>query len=216
MKPRLEDLVGVQDREEGGYAIRCVYESDPGDVNWDKKAQSWKVVPDDAMPTIGLKILKQECDINTFKSYDEDAVIQDVIDEMYKGAHELRQVEYQKPKNDKDDSGRRYMDIVSTMISSCSKIAMATRRGAGNFIITSPTVVKILEEHGNVYKDGFLNHTVQVYEWDDERLETRAICGYKGPGASDCGFVVVHLGNAYQIIDIEGSHRYYVVVENIV
>lgn len=99
-------------------------------------------------------------------------------------------------------AGESYMSVVASIIHQSNKIAIATRRGAGNFVVASPSVISILQAAGHQFVQytsdvkpgtvmaqvGKLNGTIDVYR--DQYAEVDyALVGYKGPGISDTGLI---------------------------
>lgn len=99
-------------------------------------------------------------------------------------------------------AGESYMSVVASIIHQANKIAIATRRGAGNFVVASPSVISILQAAGHQFVQytsdvkpgtimaqvGKLNGTIDVYR--DQYAETDyALVGYKGSGISDTGII---------------------------
>ena len=99
-------------------------------------------------------------------------------------------------------AGEQYMSIVASIVHQANKIAIKTRRGAGNFAVVSPSIASCLQAAGHQwvqYKQdinpstvmaqiGKLNGTIDIYR--DQYAETDfALVGYKGAGISDCGLI---------------------------
>ena len=99
-------------------------------------------------------------------------------------------------------SQEKFSTVISAIIDRSNAIAISTRRGAGNFVIVSPSVATALQSAGpqfnrnTSYVDatcvmpeiGTINDTIKVYR-DSYAVEDYALVGYKGPGISDAGII---------------------------
>jgi hypothetical protein len=99
-------------------------------------------------------------------------------------------------------SGEKYMNLVASIIHQQNKIATATRRGPGNFVVVSPTVATALQAAGHQFVQysqkvnptttmaaiGKLNGTMDVYR-DQYASADYALVGFKGAGISDAGII---------------------------
>lgn len=99
-------------------------------------------------------------------------------------------------------SGESYMAIIAAILEQANKIAITTRRGAGNFVVVSPSVATALQGAGHQFVQykadvnpttvlsqiGKLNGTIDVYR-DSYARTSYALVGYKGPGISDTGLI---------------------------
>jgi len=100
-------------------------------------------------------------------------------------------------------SQEQLASMVTSIIHQANKIATSTRRGAGNFVIVSPTVATALQSvrpafSGNdasvnptqagVAQIGTLNGSITVYR-DQYATDDYALVGYKGAGQNDCGVI---------------------------
>lgn len=99
-------------------------------------------------------------------------------------------------------SGEKYMNIISSIVYQSNKLAVTTRRGAGNFVIVSAAIATALQAAGHPFVAynqnvnatqvmaslGKLNGTMDVYRDQYARSEY-ALVGYKGTGISDCGII---------------------------
>jgi hypothetical protein len=108
-----------------------------------------------------------------------------------------------KVMGDATDIDQNMLTMIACKINRCAnEIARNTRRGAGNFIITSETVAEILKhssnfvttsetdkDYGYVKYLGTLNGTIKVYS--DESIEyNKAVIGYKGGNSEiDTGYI---------------------------
>ena len=94
------------------------------------------------------------------------------------------------------------INILEICINKCANdIARRTRRGAGNFIIISPTIAKILKhsdnfvaaasdeyDYGYVTYLGTLNNIIKIY-CDINIKHDKVLMGYKGSTETDAGYV---------------------------
>lgn len=92
--------------------------------------------------------------------------------------------------------------LVTYIMGLANSIAVATRRGAGNFAIVSPGVATLLEAAGPVWNRtpstvnaldvtpeiGTLGSKIKVYR-DQYALEDYVLVGYKGPASTDAGII---------------------------
>jgi len=100
-------------------------------------------------------------------------------------------------------SQEQLASMVTSIIHQANVIATSTRRGAGNFVVVSPTVSTALQSvrpafSGNdasvnatqagVAQIGTLNGNITVYR-DQYATDDYALVGYKGPGQNDCGVI---------------------------
>jgi hypothetical protein len=101
-------------------------------------------------------------------------------------------------------SQERYANIVAAIINMTNKIAVKTRRGAGNFVVCSPSLSTILQASGHPFtrlhsaanasttlsEIGVLNDTITVYRDVYARGPYEyALAGFKGNGISDAGII---------------------------
>jgi hypothetical protein len=101
-------------------------------------------------------------------------------------------------------SQERYANIVAAIINMTNKIAVKTRRGAGNFCVASPSLCTILQASGHPFtrlhsganasttlaEIGVLNDTITVYRDVYARGPYEyAMAGFKGNGISDAGII---------------------------
>lgn len=99
-------------------------------------------------------------------------------------------------------SGEKFMTIVANIIHQANIIATTTRRGAGNFVVVSPSIATALQGAGHQFVQytsnvnpsttmaaiGKLNGTLDVYRDQYARIDY-GLVGYKGPGISDTGII---------------------------
>ena len=99
-------------------------------------------------------------------------------------------------------SGEKYMNIIASIIHQSNMIAIATRRGAGNYAVVSPSIATSLQAAGHTFVQytqnvnptttmasiGKLNGNIEVYR-DQYALTDFALVGYKGPGIADSGLL---------------------------
>lgn len=95
--------------------------------------------------------------------------------------------------------------VTNTIIDMANKIAVSTKREAGNFVIVSPRVATALQATGGAFtrnnaavnntmgtskiaEVGTINGTITVYR-DIYAREDYALVGYKGEGVSDAGII---------------------------
>lgn len=110
-------------------------------------------------------------------------------------------------------------DYISNIIYSGNLIAINTRRGVGNFIITSNTNInKIMsselfkeEENYSVnnitYKGKFFENML-VFQYDDEIIKDKTIVGYIRQNV-DSGLILSCFENKFNICNIKGAENYY-------
>jgi hypothetical protein len=99
-------------------------------------------------------------------------------------------------------SGEKYMNIIASIVHQGNQIAVATRRGAGNFVIASPAICSALQCAGHPWVNltsnvnaahvmasvGKLQGSMDIYR-DQYSTVDFATVGYKGPGISDAGVI---------------------------
>jgi hypothetical protein len=99
-------------------------------------------------------------------------------------------------------SQEKFSTIITAIVDRANAIAIATRRGAGNFVIVSPSVATALQAAGPQFNRntsfvdattifpeiGTINDTIKVYR-DQYATSDYALVGYKGPGISDAGII---------------------------
>ena len=99
-------------------------------------------------------------------------------------------------------SAEKYANVVASIVNQANRIAYTTRRGAGNFVIVSPSVATVLQASGHPFTQltsqvnatttvaeiGKLNGTLAIYR-DVYARTDYALVGYKGPGISDGGVI---------------------------
>ena len=99
-------------------------------------------------------------------------------------------------------SGEKYMNIIASIVHQANQIAVATRRGAGNFVIASPAIASALQCAGHPWVNltanvnaatvmssiGKLQGSMDIYR-DQYSTVDYATVGYKGPGISDAGVI---------------------------
>lgn len=100
--------------------------------------------------------------------------------------------------------GEKYRELYNKLIREANQIAITTRRGAGNFVITHPTITAAFESTSSftvqpvnsdvntsmtgVSRVGSLDGRINVYRDTFATLE-HFIVGYKGPSEYDTGVV---------------------------
>lgn len=227
---KFEELIGVQDQKELNpedgirrvFNLDVVYETpgtDPSHKSpWSSTAGKFDSDPvlsadETPWPTLSLKIAKKELDPLQYRYYIyENQVWEEWITAVLDIA---------------DDENLTDNPFPNCIISNCSKIAIDTRRGAGNFVIMHPSVTekfreskyRILEfddveETDDVIRCiGKVNCTIDAYEYIGNQLaEDEVIVGYKGPGVSDTGIIMsLHETeeNYYQIVTMDNACKYY-------
>ena len=96
----------------------------------------------------------------------------------------------------------KFAAVTNTIVATANKIAISTRRGAGNFVIVSPQVATALQATGAAFTPhthnvnptnimamvGTINGTITVYR-DSYATSDFALVGFKGPGISDGGLI---------------------------
>ena len=99
-------------------------------------------------------------------------------------------------------SQEKFSNLITFIVDMAHKVAIKTRRGAGNFVVVSPRVATALQAAGpqfnrntamvgteTVFPEiGTINDSIKVYR-DSYATGDYALVGYKGPGISDCGIV---------------------------
>ncbi len=99
-------------------------------------------------------------------------------------------------------SQEKFANLITFIVDLCNRIAIKTRRGAGNFVIVSPRVATALQAAGpqfsrntafidatTVFPEvGTINDSIKVYR-DQYAQSDYVLAGYKGPGNSDCGVI---------------------------
>lgn len=98
--------------------------------------------------------------------------------------------------------GEKFMTITANLIHQANRIAISTRRGAGNFVVVSPAIATALQGAGHQFVQykadvnpatvmapiGKLNGTIDVYRDQYARIDY-GLVGYKGSGISDGGII---------------------------
>lgn len=99
-------------------------------------------------------------------------------------------------------SQEKFSNLITFITDLCNRIAIKTRRGAGNFVIVSPRVATALQAAGpqfsrntafidatTVFPEvGVINDSIKVYR-DQYATTDYVLAGYKGPGNNDCGVI---------------------------
>lgn len=99
-------------------------------------------------------------------------------------------------------SAEKYAGVVASIVNQANRIALKTRRGAGNFVVVSPSVATVLQASGHPFTQltaqtnatstvaevGKLNQQLTVYR-DVYARSDYALVGYKGNGISDGGII---------------------------
>ena len=99
-------------------------------------------------------------------------------------------------------SQEKFSNLITFIVDLAHRIAIKTRRGAGNFVIVSPRVATALQAAGpqftrnsamantqTVFPEiGTINDSIKVYR-DQYATTDYVLVGYKGAGISDCGIV---------------------------
>lgn len=99
-------------------------------------------------------------------------------------------------------SQEKFSNLITFATDLCNRIAIKTRRGAGNFVVVSPRVATALQSAGpqfsrntafidatTVFPEvGVINDSIKVYR-DSYATADYILAGYKGPGNSDCGVI---------------------------
>ena len=110
---------------------------------------------------------------------------------------------------------REDLPLENQIIVNSNKIALRTRRGAGNFAIFSESYYeKFLLSNPSSYKSdtSTINGTIKCYV--STLLNKGILVGYMGSSKSDCGIVISIMNNTYQISTIDDqAKRYYKYIE---
>tara|TARA_R110001606_G_scaffold88448_6_gene199284 strand:- start:9803 stop:11122 length:1320 start_codon:yes stop_codon:yes gene_type:complete len=99
-------------------------------------------------------------------------------------------------------SQEKFSNLITFITDLTNKIAIKTRRGAGNFVVVSPRVATALQAAGpqfsrntafidatTVFPEvGVINDSIKVYR-DQYATTDYVLAGYKGPGNNDCGVI---------------------------
>lgn len=99
-------------------------------------------------------------------------------------------------------SQEKFANLITFIVDLAHKVAVKTRRGAGNFVVVSPRVATALQAAGpqfsrntamvgteTVFPEiGTINDSIKVYR-DSYAADDYVLVGYKGPGISDCGII---------------------------
>jgi len=207
MKIKFEDIIAIQKagEEEKAFAMRIFYEpaKNPGspltsaaninDINFEN---------DGSFPTLKMAIKQQEIDETKYQTFQTD-IIKVIIDKI---------IEVTKPESKKRlENGWDGLTLVSGIIQLGNKIAVTTRRGAGNFVLVPKEIYDGIKKLGYSIIGDKINGIIQMYE--TPYLTDKVIVGYKGSGKSDSGLILYFKEDEYQLIDIEGSENYYCILE---
>ena len=110
--------------------------------------------------------------------------------------------DYNVPAGDGRWSQEKFSNLVTFICDLANRIALKTRRDAGNFVVVSPRVATALQAAGPAFNRntamvdaattmpeiGTINDSIKVYR-DSYAAADYVLVGYKGPGVSDCGVV---------------------------
>lgn len=142
------------------------------------------------MPQLILHIKKKEIDIHKFEKIEAD-IVGKIIQKMYECSEKIKL--------------EKVCNLVSAIISSSNQIAIKTKRGCGNFAIFSERFYELMKkesQYSYLYSQNFKNYL-------SPHLKDGILVGYRGKEKLDNGLVMCINGNDFQIVDIEGSQKYY-------
>jgi len=201
---KFEDIIPIQS-DEKAFALRIVYESaksKEANEAMDEIANKWNLSADDAVedwPTLSLKIEQADIDPKEYKPF-HAGIIKDIIEKMDEIASHRFKLE----------EGWDGFQCVSTITQAGSKIAITTRRGAGNFVLLPEDIYEGIKKFGVGVVGNRLNGMEMC---PTPHLKDKLIVGYKGPGGSDSGLILHVKDEMYQLFNFPGAGRYYVSVE---
>lgn len=107
------------------------------------------------------------------------------------------------PGGDGRWSQEKFSNLITFIVDLSNRIALKTRRDAGNFVVVSPRVATALQAAGPAFNRstamvdastsmpeiGTINDSIKVYRDSYAGTTDYVLVGYKGPGVSDCGVV---------------------------
>lgn len=191
-----DDIVGVQGKmmEENDRATVMAFV-----LRVKHKINDIVKIKDEDFPKLTVTIEKTKIDENEYKEF-SGKIIKNIIDKM-------DEIATQRTFSEEKDFG-----LLNVMFL-CNKIALKTRRGAGNFAIFSEDLYeKFVSTNPNNIIDGKLNGNIKIY--NSPYLKQKVIVGFKGTGVIDTGLVLYKSQDEsqYQLIDIDAGN-YYAVLE---